>query len=81
MTDTPRDIAHPGHNPFDAPRPKRSKGLMIALVVAVVVHGALAIYLWKSKFQPNFKDYSEDVTDVSIVKPAPPPPPPPPPPP
>ena len=44
MSET-RDIAHPGHNPFDDPRPKKNKGLMVALVVAVVVHAALAVYL------------------------------------
>ncbi|MFI4966900.1 MAG: energy transducer TonB, partial [Caulobacterales bacterium] len=65
-----RDLLHPGHNPFDDPRPKRSKGLLIALVIAVIVHAALAVYLWKSKFEPTFKDYSEDVTDVAMVKPA-----------
>src|SRR5438309_362962 len=81
MSDT-RDIVHPGHhNPFDDPRPKKNNGLFIALAIAAVVHAALAIYLWKSKFEAQFKDYSEDVTDVSIIKPVPPPPPPPPPPP
>src|SRR5437868_3160386 len=80
MTDT-RDITHPGHNPFDDPRPKRQKGMMVALIIAVIVHAALAIYLWKSKFEANFKEYSDDVTDVAMVKPPPAPPPPPPPPP
>src|SRR5437899_1617387 len=80
MTDT-RDITHPGHNPFDDPRPPRQKGMLIALAIAVVVHAALALYLWKSKFEANFKEYSDDVTDVSLIKPPPAPPPPPPPPP
>ena len=44
--------AYGSHNPFDDPRPKRNKGMLIAMAVAIVVHGALAIYLWKSKFEP-----------------------------
>ena len=42
---SPRDVAHPGHNPFDDPRPKKNKGLTVALLVALVVHAALAVYL------------------------------------
>ena len=38
MTDTsPRDIAHPGHNPFDDPRPKKQKGLIYALIIALLL--------------------------------------------
>lgn len=82
MTDTrPRDVAHPGHNPFDDPRPRRPKGFLTAVLIAILVHAALILYLWKSKFEPNFKQYSDDVTEVSLIKPAPKPPPPPPPPP
>jgi protein TonB len=82
MTDTsPRDALHPGHNPFDDPRPKKQKGLVIALIIAILVHAALAFYLWKSKFEPQYKEYSDEVTDVALIKPVPPPPPPPPPPP
>jgi periplasmic protein TonB len=82
MTDTSqRDITHPGHNPFDDPRPKRSKGASIAIIVSFVVHAVIGIYLWNSRFNPNYKEYSDDVTDVAIIKPIPPPPPPPPPPP
>jgi protein TonB len=81
MTDSsPPDVLHGSHNPFDDPRPKKKSGLLIALLIAFVVHVALFTYLWKSKFEPQFKEYSDDVTDVSIVKPVPPPPPPPPPP-
>src|SRR5258708_38689730 len=69
------------HNPFDDPRPKRQKGIWIAIIIAVVVHAALAFYLWTSKINPNFKEDSDDVTDETIVNPAPPPPTPPPPPP
>ena len=59
------------HNPFDDPRPRRQKGFWIAIVIAIVVHAALALYLWKSKFEPNFKEYSDDVTDVALIKPVP----------
>jgi protein TonB len=76
------DIIH-RHNPFDDPRPTRPKGFWIAIVIATIAHVALAFYLWKSQFEPKFREYSDDVTDVALVKPQakPPPPPPPPPPP
>lgn len=70
------DITHPGHNPFDPPRQKRNMGMIVALVVAFIVHALLGIYFWKTKFHMEYKEYSEDVTDVAMIKPAPPPPPP-----
>jgi protein TonB len=75
------DITHPHHNPFDVPVKKRSTGATVAIIISIAVHAALGVYLWKTKFEVNYKEYSEDVTDVAIIKPAPPPPPPPPPPP
>lgn len=78
MADTSqRDLTHPGHNPFDDPRPKRNKGMTVAIIISILVHAALAIYLWKSRFEPNYKEYSDEVTDVALIKPVPPPPPPP----
>ena len=68
------DITHPGHNPFDAPRKKRNNGVTAAIIGSVVVHGVVGVYLWKAKFQSEFKEYSDEVTDVAIIKPAPPPP-------
>ena len=50
------DITHPGHNPFDPPRPKRSSGMIIALIGALIVHALLGIYLWKSKFHMEYKE-------------------------
>lgn len=79
MSDTSHSEALTRHNPFDDPRPKSRPGTMIALVVALVVHGALGVYLWKSRFDPKYKEYSEEITDVALIKPVPPPPPPPPP--
>ena len=75
MSDT-SDTTHIHHSPFDAPKPKRNKGIIIAIVVSIVVHVALGLYLYKTKFEPEYREYSEDVTDVAIIKPAPPPPPP-----
>ena len=77
MSDT-SDTTHIHHSPFDAPKPKRNKGIIIAIIVSIVVHVALGLYLYKTKFEPEYREYSEDVTDVAIIKPAPPPPPPPP---
>ena len=54
--------------------------MTIAIIISIVFHTGLLFYLYKAKFVPKYKEYSDDVTDVSIVKPAPPPPPPPPPP-
>src|SRR5688572_26836819 len=75
------DIAHPAHNPFDPPVVKRGRGTTIAIVVSIIFHLALGIYLLKARFDMEYKEYSDEVTDVALIKPVPPPPPPPPPPP
>lgn len=75
------DITHPVHNPFDVPKPKGSRGFTIAIVIVFIIHGLLGYVLWKEKFQTKYKEYSDDVTDVALIKPVAPPPPPPPPPP
>ncbi len=81
MSELSADRAHIRHNPFDDPPPKRHKGLTIAVAVSIAAHGLIGLYLWKAKFEPNYRQYSDDVTDVALIKPVPPPPPPPPPPP
>ena len=58
MADTSSHGAAPltgRHNPFDDPRPKQKKGLIVAMIIALFVHALLALYLWKSKFEPSFK--------------------------
>ncbi len=75
------DITYIPHNPFDVPKPKPNKWLIVAVTLAVLLHLIIFYVLYKQKFEVNYKEYSDDVTDVSIIKPAPPPPPPPPPPP
>jgi protein TonB len=74
------DITHPIHNPFDVPPPKRGKGFLIAGLMAVLLHVILGVVLWKQRFEMTVREYSDDVTDVAIIKPMAPPPPPPPPP-
>ncbi|WP_411286808.1 energy transducer TonB [Phenylobacterium sp.] len=77
MTDTSNQAAHPTrHNPFDDPRPKRNKGVTIAITLSIVVHALLGYYLWKTRFEPNYKEYTDEITDVALIKPVPPPPPP-----
>jgi periplasmic protein TonB len=78
MTDT---TTHVHRSPFDEPVKQRPKGLVVALIIAVIVHALIGYFIWKNKFEMEYREYSDDVTDVAIVKPAPPPPPPPPPPP
>jgi protein TonB len=80
MADTSQQ-AHPTRSIFDDPPKKANKGVVVAVILSVIVHAFLGVYLWKTKFEPKYREYSDDVTDVAIVKPAPPPPPPPPPPP
>src|SRR3954469_24899811 len=81
MSETSPAEAHVRHNPFDDPKPKRSKGFTAALIGALVVHAGLGIYLWKARFEPKYKEYSDGGPDVALIKPVPPRPPPPPPPP
>jgi len=75
------DITHPIHNPFDVPPPKRGKGFLIAGLLAMLLHVLLGVVLWRQRFDLTVREYSDDVTDVAIIKPMAPPPPPPPPPP
>ncbi len=82
MADTQQqDVAHPTRSIFDDPPKQRSKGVTLAIIASIIVHVLLGVYLWKSKFEPKYREYTDDVTDVAIIKPATPPPPPPPPPP
>ena len=73
-------LAH--HNPFDAPKPKSSGAMGIAVIIAVLAHAIVGYIIYKKKFELKIKSYSDDVTDVQMIKPVakPPPPPPPPPP-
>jgi protein TonB len=75
------EITHTLRNPFDVPPPKRGRGYWIAGLVALVLHVFLGFVLWKQRFELEIREFSDDVTDVEIIKPMAPPPPPPPPPP
>ncbi|MBN9319008.1 MAG: energy transducer TonB [Caulobacterales bacterium] len=71
----------PYYDPLTAeggPKGKKGGVFMIATIVAFVLHAGLIFYLWKVKFEPKYKQYVDDATQVEIVKPPPPPPPPPP---
>ena len=73
------DTTHEEHHErsiFDEPKKKRNTGVTVAIVGSLIVHAGLGYYLYKSKFEPKYREYSDDVTDVAIIKPAPPPPPP-----
>jgi protein TonB len=70
------DVAHPAHNPFDLPRPRRNNGVIVAIVLSVAVHGIIGYYLYRAKFHPKYQDYSDVKTEATILQPPPPPPPP-----
>ena len=69
MSETSPNEAIVRHNPFDDPPPAKRPGLVIAVLVAIVVHGALGVYLWKARFEPKYKEYSDEITDVALIKP------------
>ena len=75
------DHPHRAYDPLTDERPPRRKGgkFVPALVIAGIVHAALGYYLWKAKFEPKYRDFSDEAVKAELVKPAPPPPPPPPP--
>lgn len=65
-------------SPFDdtAPATRLSPTLAGALAVALAVHVGLGAYLWKARFEPQYRSFAEDpVTRVELIKPVPPPPP------
>lgn len=63
-------------------RPRRQgRGALAAVLLSLAFHAGLGVALWKAKFEPRYREYSDEVTNVELIKPQPPPPPPPPPPP
>jgi len=77
MTETQPDIAHPSHNPFDLPRPRRNNGVIVAIILSVLIHGIIGYYLWQARFKIKYQNYSDEKTEAQLIKPPPPPPPPP----
>lgn len=72
--------------PHDRRPSRKNERFAVAVIGSLAVHAAFGVYLWKAKFEPHYRIYEEEVTDVTLVKPRPPPPlevkkPPPPPPP
>ena len=66
------------HNPFDDARRPASRGVVLALGVSLLVHGAIFAALWTAKFTAPLEVYSDQTTEVALLR-APPPPPSPPP--
>jgi len=67
MTETPPaqsqpvvDIAHPSHNPFDVPRPRRNNGVTAAIVLSMAVHALIGYYLWQWKFKSHYQSYADE---------------------
>ncbi|RYG04918.1 MAG: energy transducer TonB, partial [Caulobacteraceae bacterium] len=56
-TDTTQEEHHE-RSVFDEPKKKRNVGVTLAIVGSIIVHGALGFYLYKSKFEPKYKEYS-----------------------
>jgi len=76
MAATYPHMAFHGRNPFDAERPKRSGWTYPAVVASLLVHGAFFLCLLTARFTAPIQLYSDQATDVALVR-APPPPPPP----
>ena len=59
MTDV--DIAHPAHNPFDVPRRNKDtvRNFAVAVAIGILFHVLVGYYVYKAKFQPHYKTYSE----------------------
>jgi len=43
---------------------KGGSSFAIAVAAAFVLHGLLGLYLWKVKFNPNYKEYSDEAAAV-----------------
>lgn len=69
------------HDPPRRRPGRRNHGATVAILASLAFHAGLGYSLWKAKFEPKYREYSDDVTSVELIKPRPPPPPPPPPPP
>jgi len=67
---------------WDEGKKKKGMGATIGITISIIAHVALVFYLWKTKIEPRYVQYSDEAVKVDLVKPQqkPPPPPPPPPP-
>lgn len=57
---------------------RRMGKVQLGVAISLAVHAALGVYLWKTKFEPQYREYAEAVTQVELLRPVPVPPPPPP---
>ena len=70
---------YPGHIPsvrYDAEHRKPNKGVMVAVAVTALVHGAIFAALVTARFTPFLQTYVDEKTNVLISRPVEPPPPP-----
>ena len=74
-------FAHPPRAASHWRRKLRGHKVLSAVLGSVLVHAMIGVYLWQAKFEPQYRTYADEVTDVELIRPSRPPPPPPPPPP
>jgi protein TonB len=77
MTATYLDAGHQAHVRFDAAPRGPGKGLVVAIAVTAIVHGAIFAALVTARFTPFLQHYIDEKTDVLLEHPPQVPPPPP----
>ena len=72
MADEKTEAPRPAHNPFDPPAQKGlGKGFTTAIAVVVGLHALLGVYLWKYRFEPKYREYTDEKIDTELIKPPP----------
>ena len=57
------DIAHPAHNPFDVPRPRRNNGVTVAIVLSLVCPRPDRLLPVAVEVQAHYQKYSDEKTE------------------
>ena len=62
---------------LDPPKKKKklSTGAIVGIAVSAAVHIAAGVWLYKSKFELQPFEYTDEAVDVELIEPVPPPPP------
>lgn len=76
------NVAHsvPEAAVWDARAPgalRRMGKVQVGVAISLAVHAALGVYLWKTRFEPQYREYADAVTQVELLRPVPITPPPP----